>query len=297
MTATACSSQPRVVVFGEDPPFPTPGAAATLATVRNLLAAGREIEVVSPQPSAAHHHADPGNPRGAARLARIVGGAELVARLDPGILGQSGGRGPAAARAATGLAVRRARSATIYLSPLTAPPAGKWVRAILGPAEWVVVASREDADRLRSAGLDESKLSVADEAWWAPPAGGGSGESSESSTGRPAWTLPAGAAREAVEAEVRRRAARAREEEATSPVAASWPLQMLTPLAPAPAESSRPLFRLIKQYVHRLVAWEVVPIVEQVNHLQRATIESFDRQATASAADAGPAASGADTSS
>jgi hypothetical protein len=272
----------RVVVYGEYPPFPTPGAAATLATVRNLLAAGREIEVVSPQPSAAHHHADPGNPRGAARLARLVGGAELVARLDPGILGHSGGRGPAAARAATGLAVRRARSATVYLSPLTAPPAGKWVRAILGPAERVIVASREDADALRSAGLDDAKLSIADESWWLPPAGGaGSGDGSESSTGRTAWTVPAGASREAVEAEVRRRAARAREEEAKSPVAASWPLQMLTPLAPAPIESSRPLFRRIKQYVHRLVAWEVVPIVEQVNHLQRATIESFDRQATA----------------
>jgi hypothetical protein len=274
-------SQPRVVVFGEYPPFPTPGAAATLATVRDLLAAGREVEVVSPQPSAAHHHADPGNPKGAAKLARLVGGAELVARLDPGILGQSGGRGPAAARAATGLAVRRARSATIHLSPLTAPPAGKWVRAILGPAARIVVASQEDADRLRAAGLDESKLSVTGDAWWSPQADAIGGEGSESSTSRPAWTLPAGAAREVVEAEVRRRAARARDDEATSPVAASWPLQMLTPLAPAPVESSRPLFRKVKQYVHRLVAWEVVPIVEQVNHLQRATIESFDRQATA----------------
>jgi hypothetical protein len=274
-------SQPRVVVYGDYPPFPTPGAAATLATVRNLLAAGREIEVVSPQPSAAHHHADPGNPRGAAKLALLVGGAELVARLDPGILGQSGCRGPAAARAATGLAVRRARSATIYLSPLTAPPAGKWVRAILGPAERVIVASREDADRLRTAGLDEAKLAVAEEAWWLPPSDDRRDDGSESSTGRPAWTVPAGANREAVEAEVRRRAARDRAEDATSPVAATWPLQMLTPLAPAPTESSRPLFRLIKQYVHRLVAWEVVPIVEQVNHLQRATIESLDRQATA----------------
>lgn len=270
----------RVVVFGEYPPFSTPGAAATLATVRNLLAAGREIEVVSPQPSAAHHHADPGNPKGAAKLARLVGGAEFVARLDPGILGQSVGRGPAAARAATGLAVRRSRSATIYLSPLTAPPAGKWVRAILGPAQQVVVASREDADRLRTAGLDESKLSIAEEPWWLAPAGGDA-EAAETRKGRTAWTLPVDATREAVEAEVRRRAAQAREDEAMSPVASSWPLQMLTPLAPAPVESSRPLFRKIKQYVHRLVAWEVVPIIEQVNHLQRATIESFDRQATA----------------
>jgi hypothetical protein len=280
---TAGSGQPRVVVYGEYPPFPTPGAAATLAAVRNLLAAGREVEVVSPQPSAAHHHADPGNTRGAAKLALLVGGAELVARMDPGILGPSGGRGPAAARAATGLAVRRARTATIYLSPLTAPPARKWVQAILGPAARVVVASREDADQLRAVGLDEAKLSVADEAWWLDRASQQPDplDASESPTGRPAWSLPAGASREAVEDEVRRRAARDRAQEATSPMAASWPLQMLTPLAPAPAQSSRPLFRLIKQYVHRLVAWEVVPIVEQVNHLQRATIESFDRQATA----------------
>ena len=91
---------------------------------------------------------------------------------------------------------------------------------------------------------------------------------------------------------MRRRAAQARAEEATSPLAASWPLQMLTPLAPAPTESSQPLFRLIKRYVHRLVAWEVVPIVEQVNHLHRATLESFGRQAEATQAGT-DAASGA----
>jgi hypothetical protein len=205
----------------------------------------------------------------------------LVARFDPGILGESGGRGPAAARAATGLAVRRARSATIYLSPLTAAPAGKWVRTILGPADRVVVASGEDADRLRAAGLEGDKLSIAEESWWLPPPHEGPvpGDGDEPAAGREAWSVPAGASREAVEAEVRRRAALARAEEATSPLAASWPLQMLTPLAPAPTESSQPLFRMIKRYVHRLVAWEVVPIVEQVNHLHRATLESFGRQA------------------
>ena len=54
----------RVVVYGEYPPFPTPGAAATLETVRSLLADGRDITVVSPTPSAAHHHADVGNAKG-----------------------------------------------------------------------------------------------------------------------------------------------------------------------------------------------------------------------------------------
>lgn len=300
--SAAPTADRRVVVFGEYPPFTTPGAAATLATVRSLLEAGREIEVVSPQPSAAHHHADPGNPRGAVRLARIASGAELVARLDPGILGDCGGRrGPAVARAATGLAVRRARSATIYLSPLTAPPAGKWVRAILGPAERVVVASPEDADRLRAAGLEGTKLSVAEDSWWLPPAPSdpAAHDGGDSMSRRDPWDVPVDASREAVEAEVRRRAARAREEEATSPLAASWPLQMLTPLAPAPTESSQPLFRLIKKYVHRLVAWEVVPIVEQVNHLHRATLESFGRQAEATQAgiDASSGAAGASATS
>ena len=84
----------RVVVYGEYPPFSTPGAAATLATVQSLWPSrAEEIEVVSPRPSAAHHHAEAGNPKGAAKLARLVGGADFVARFDPGILGESGAVG------------------------------------------------------------------------------------------------------------------------------------------------------------------------------------------------------------
>lgn len=276
------ADSPRVVVYGEYPPYTTPGAVATLATVRSLLADGREIEVVSPQQSAAHHHADVGNPRGAAKLARLVGGAELVARLDPGILGQAGGAGPAAARAAVGLAVRRSRAATIHLSPLTAPPAGKWVRTVLGPADRVVVASAEDAGRLRAAGLAGPELSVTEEAWWLPPPAAVSPEPGSDGSGpsgrADAWPVAAGAAREDIEAEVRRRAAGDRDSDTANPVSASWPLHMVAPLAPAPTGSSKPLFRMVKRSVHRLIGWEVVPIVEQLNHLQRATIEAIDRQ-------------------
>lgn len=278
---TAVVDGPRVVVYGEYPPFATPAAAATLATVRNLLADGRDIDVVSPRPSAAHHHADVGSPNGAARLARLVGGAELIARFDPGILGASGGKRPAAARAAAGLAVRRARRATILLSPLTAPPATKWVRAILGSADQVVVASEQDADRLRAAGLNGPRLSVSDEAWWSAPIEIGPdrpGKEAEAAPRRETPNVPPGASREELEALVSRRAATHRESESTNPVAASWPLHMLTPLTPAPTEASKPVFRMVKRFVHRLVAWEVVPIVEQLNHLQRATIESIDRQ-------------------
>ena len=200
----------RVVVYGEYPPSPTPRAAATVAVVRQLLAEGREveeIEVVSPRRSAAHHHAEAGDPRGAAKLARLVGGADFVALLDPGILGESSAVGPAAARAAFGVAVRRARSATIYLSPLTARPTRTWVRAILGGAERVLVAGREDADRLRAAGLDDRKLAVAEEAWWLAPA---SAAPVPPAPAPDKWRVPAGASREDIEAEVRRRAAQRR---------------------------------------------------------------------------------------
>jgi hypothetical protein len=277
---TGSHAAPKVVVYGDYAPFATPGAAATLASVRTLLAAGREIEVVSPRPSAAHHHADAGNPKGAAKLVMIVGGAEFVARLDPGILRHTRGAGPIAARTALALAVRRARSTTIYFPPLTTAPAGKWVRSILGAAERVVVANREDAERLRAAGLDGQRVSISSEAWWLPPAARGavSGTGFSSSTGREEWDVPEGASREELEAEVGLRAARDRADDAATPLSPSWPLQMLVPLTPAPTESSKPLFRYIKRYVHRLVAWEIVPIVEQVNHLHRATIESFGRQ-------------------
>jgi hypothetical protein len=275
---SAAAGAPRVVVYGDYPPYPTPAATATLATVRSLLNDGREIEVVSPSPSAAHHHADIGKPNGAAKLARLVGGAELVARFPPGILSQARRPGPVSARAALGLAVRRARSATIYLSPLKSAPAARWVKVILDPATQVVVASRDDADRLRAAGLGGANLSVAEDSWWLPPAAPAGGEAA---TVTRAWAVPTGASREAIEAEVRRRAVAHREHESANPVSASWPLHMLHPLSPAPPGASNALFRLVKRYVHRLVAWEVVPIVEQVNHLQRATIESLDRHATA----------------
>jgi hypothetical protein len=269
---------PRVVVYGEYPPFPTPGAVATLATVRTLLADGRDIQVVSPRPSAAHHHAEIGSPKGGARLAALTGGAELVARFDPGILGASGGAGPTGARVAVALAVRRARAATIHLSPLTAPPAGKWVRAILGAADQVVAASEEDAARLRAAGLDAARLSVADAPWWLPAAG----ETQPAAVHPPEFSFPDASvigddsSREAIEAEVRRWAATNRQRDVATPTAASWPLHTLAPLTPGPAVSSNRWLARVKRLLQRLLAGQIVPIVDQVNDLRRATIESID---------------------
>src|SRR5438067_4933839 len=98
----------RVVVYGEYPPTPGPAAAATLAAVRARLAAGDDVEVVSPRPSAAHHHADLATVRGAAVLAKLAAGADLELALDPARLADGGGRAvPAQALLAAAVAGAR----------------------------------------------------------------------------------------------------------------------------------------------------------------------------------------------
>ncbi|MEA3076259.1 MAG: hypothetical protein QOF60_1167, partial [Actinomycetota bacterium] len=73
----------RVLVAG---PYPTMRGAASEATfelVRSLVDEGCEVTVASPRPSAAHVVADPGGPRGAAKLASLAAGQDrLVVRLD-----------------------------------------------------------------------------------------------------------------------------------------------------------------------------------------------------------------------
>jgi hypothetical protein len=76
----------RAVLVGPYPPSADPGADAVLAEVRAWRAQGYSVEVISPHPSAAHHHARPDTLAGAIRIARIVRAADLVvmAALMPG---------------------------------------------------------------------------------------------------------------------------------------------------------------------------------------------------------------------
>ena len=101
----------RVVVAGPYPTMPGPEAAATFALVRAMVSARDDVTVVSPVPSAAHHHADPGGLKGAVRLARISNEADLLhLRLDASALGASSD-GPRAlpGRIALNGVLRRAR--------------------------------------------------------------------------------------------------------------------------------------------------------------------------------------------
>ncbi len=95
----------KSLVVGSYPPVPGPPAAATVAAVRRAWAAGREVVVVSPRPSAAPLVLKATGARGIARevvrLGRQNGCDEVVLCLEPGWplrrRSGSGGRSLAAA--------------------------------------------------------------------------------------------------------------------------------------------------------------------------------------------------------
>jgi len=263
----------RVVIYGEYPPSAGPAAEATLDAVRARLAGGEAVEVVSPRPSAAHHHADLSTLAGAARLARLSAGAELELTLDPTLLVDRGRRG-APAQMALAAAVAGARRATVHVGPLGPPTGRGLVRLVLGRADAVVAASDADAGALQRAGIAGSRLSVR------PAAGNGAPALPEPPVRQRApWSLGEEPGREELEAAVRQRAAEDRDEAAGNSAASTWPLHVLVPFAPPTPDSGKPAFAAVKKVMWRLIAWAVLPLAEHVNHLQQATIESIDRHA------------------
>lgn len=273
----------RVLVYGEYPPAPGPEAAATLASVRSLLAEGADVEVVSPWPSGAHHHAHVdgmrGNLRFAARVARSRPD-EIIARLDPTLLRpRRAGRAEPTARRLLGLALR---GATVSLPPLAGRLDPAYVALVLGRVARVVAATPADGDALVGAGVDRARVDTGPppepDVEVPPPA-------------RPPWPDDGPVTREALEAEVRRRAAADRDDRpaggddagavagtgvsATGPVR---PLDRIPAYGDPPTWSPRPLARLVKQVVWRLTKWEIEPLVDHVNLVHRATRAETDRQ-------------------
>jgi hypothetical protein len=68
----------RAVVVGPYPPTADPAGAVALAEVRALRAAGHDVLVISPAPSAARVTASPDTRRGARQIERLVRGADIV---------------------------------------------------------------------------------------------------------------------------------------------------------------------------------------------------------------------------
>jgi hypothetical protein len=107
-------------------------------------------------------------------------------------------------------------------------------------------------------------------------------------TGRPdvaPWNLGPDPTRDEVEKEIRRRAA-ARRAVGPLPGAAGASnrsgrpavrsLQALPILGAALPRSANPLVAMVKRTIQRLVAWQIDPVIEHVNLLQRVVAEAVD---------------------
>ncbi len=136
----------RVVVAAPYPTMPGPESAASFALVRQLVDEGDDVTVVSPQPSAAHHHADPGGPRGAIRL-----GAPGPRRRAPPPAprrGRAGRRfvvpGPVPGRLAMRIALRSVPNIEVRLDRVPAPVSAQWADFVLGRARRVLVATADE---------------------------------------------------------------------------------------------------------------------------------------------------------
>jgi hypothetical protein len=204
----------------------------------------------------------------AARVARSRPD-EIVAHLDPTLLRprRAGPREPVARRL-LGVALR---GATVHLPPLAGRLDARYVGLALGRAARVVADTAGDADSLRRAGLAAARVEVrpAPESDVAAPP-----------PGRAPWPVGETVSREALEAEVRRRAAADRGGVPADgdPGPARGPLNHIDPYGDPPTWSPNPLARLVKLVVWRLTRWEVEPLVDQVNLVHRAAAAEAEGQ-------------------
>ncbi|MBW3614997.1 MAG: glycosyltransferase [Actinobacteria bacterium] len=262
----------RVVVAGPYPTMPGPEAAATFALVRELVADGDEVTVVSPAPSAAHHHLDLGGARGALRLARMAVGADrLVVRLDAESLAASSDPPRAVpGRLGLALALRRPGHVEVRLDRVPASVSRRWTSLVLAPAARVVVASEDERAALVGAGVEPAKVAV-EEPRPAPAP-------ERPSLPGDAEAAPAEAAD--LEELVRRRALQQRllTPGAGGPAAgrASLPLRHLSRMERAPVKSNKLAGVLVKRVLAKLLAWQFDWVIEHVNQLHQATIDALD---------------------
>jgi len=264
-------------------PYPTMGgaeAAATFEQVRRLVADGAEVLVVSPRPSAAHAHADPGSPRGAAKLATLAAGRDrLVVRLDAGALAV-GVDSPRLlpGRVALAVAVRRVPRAEVVLDRVPASVSRRWASLVLAPAASVTVATAEERDALVDARVAAEKVVVDPDIL--PP----SSDRILDAIARPG-SAAAGAAdarsAAAIEELVRRRAAELRTplEAGFGPGrvgVASKALRSIPLLERPRVRTNNPAYLVVKRTQLKLLSWMFDWVIQHVNRVQQATIEAIE---------------------
>ncbi|MEO6468849.1 MAG: hypothetical protein ABIP21_07090 [Acidimicrobiia bacterium] len=230
----------RVLVVADYPPPYGPVVDATVAEVRTLRALGHEVEVCSPAPSAAHHHRDLRSVRGLASLVTLARRFDRVlVRLQEGT--------PADHR---------------LLRALRAVPNCEVVAYGLSPEHGL---GRALADA-RSLVIEHRLLGSS----------AGSARGSDVAAEREVW--PA-ADLDAVMQTIRVNAAHRRGtgDPSVASERRTAPVRRIAPLAlPAPV-SLRPGASVLKRLVRRLTAWQIDPIVGQVNRLREALIATLEQ--------------------
>lgn len=265
----------RVVVAAPYPNSPGPEAAATLSLVRRLVAAGDHVTVISPTPSAAHHHADPGSPRGALRLVRLAAGADVVhLRLDAGALAIAVDS-PLLLPARLGInaVVRRTPRTEVRLDRVPTSVGRRWASLVLGPATQVVVSTEDERRSLVAAGVEASKIRVEPEPEVEAPA-------AAASPPRDNIRLHTPVSASEIQDLVRRRAAADRASRRTAAIveegAASLPLRHLVRMERAPIRSNLPGGKFVKRSIAKALHWQFDNVIASVNRLHAATIEAVE---------------------
>ena len=230
----------RVLVIADYPPPYGPVVDATVAEVRALRALGHEVEVCSPAPSAAHHHRDLRSVRGLASMLTLA---------------------------------RRFDRVLVRLQDAT-PADPRLVRALRAVPNCEVVAYGLGPEHLLGAALADARgLAVEHRALGASAV---PGKTSSVAAERGAWPE---ADRDAVMHAIRGRAAQRRGagDASVADERRTAPLRRLAPLAlPAPV-SLRPGASILKRLVRRLTAWQIDPIVGQVNRLREALVATLEQ--------------------
>lgn len=143
----------RVLVVGSYPPSASATAGENLAVAARLVASGHDVEVLSPAPSAAQHHAPLHRLWGPLILARrarpydaVVMRCEVAIVFPPG----SGRLGRVTRCIAFGFALRWGPPATVHLAPMDTPGfvAVRSGRLLWRHARQLVVANEEDRLRI-----------------------------------------------------------------------------------------------------------------------------------------------------
>ena len=162
----------RILVVSPYPPARDGIAAYALQSVATLRAEGHDVEVLSPGPSAAHHHLDLLGWRGPLALAkRLRDYDRVVVQFHPDVFypQPAGGAGHAAVSLALLAAFRAAREVHLVVHELDydigrrGGAAGRAMGAMLASASRVLVHTEPEATSLHEAfGVDRRRIATVD---------------------------------------------------------------------------------------------------------------------------------------